>query len=192
MRPPAEIRRWLAALAASATFAAALISLGVLDDVPRLLRRLPLQAIALAFGWLVVAGVLRAVRLRLMLPSRPSLAHAYAINQVYNLGTAVIPTGFGEVFGVWLLGRRLAVPVGSAAAVLVITRVLDITILLIMFLAASAAGAVAAGSAQRALVAIALVVIAVVALTVIFRTHLAERASASRSEERRVGKECRL
>ncbi|MBI1815961.1 MAG: flippase-like domain-containing protein [Deltaproteobacteria bacterium] len=176
MRPPAEIRRWVAALGASALFVAGLIWLGALDDVPRLLRRLPGSAVALAFAWLVVAGGLRAVRLRWMLPTRPPLFTAYAINQIYNLGTAVIPTGLGEVFGVWFLGRRLAVPVGSAAAVLLIGRVLDITILLVMFLAAFVAGAVAVGSAQRALVAIALVAIGIVALAVTFRSHLAARA----------------
>lgn len=177
MRPPAEIRRWFAALAASALFVVGLIWLGALDDVPRLLRRLPGSVVVLAFAWLVVAGALRAARLRWMLPTRPALSTAYAINQVYNLGTAVIPTGLGEVFGVWLLGRRLAVPVGSAAAVLLIGRVLDITILLVMFLAAFLAGAVTAGSAQRALVAIALAAIGIVGLAVTFRSHLAARAS---------------
>jgi hypothetical protein len=159
----------------SLVFVWVLLRVGGIDEVASRLRGLPLETLALAFLWLVLSGLLRAMRLRLLLAGRPAVTRLYALNQVYNFGSAVIPTGPGELFGAWIIGRGVASPIGTTMVALLLTRVLDLVVVLAMFLIVYAAGAVELRAFEAPLVGLAAAIVATVAVAVASRTLVTQR-----------------
>jgi len=88
--------------------------------------------IGLAFGLMVAALTVRALRWRLLfpMPSQLSSGHAIAISAVGQFANAVLPFRLGELARGVLAARRARLGVGAAMATVVADRLLDMLTLL--------------------------------------------------------------
>lgn len=128
--PPAPRRRqWIAAAVVGT-----LVGLGVtgwllagqLRQVPGVLHSASWRWVLTAFGFVVAANVARARRMTSLLSTPMALARSYEVTCSYNLATAVLPGGLGELALPVTLHRRDAVPTAEATSTLVLTRLLDV------------------------------------------------------------------
>jgi len=145
-------RRWLVATLIALVFAALLARDTGLAEIAQRLRELPPHALLLAALWLALAGFVRALRLRLLLSSAIGVGQAYAFHQIYNVVTAMVPTGLGEAASAWLLRRTLRVPLHLGLVALLVGRFLDLFVLLCLFLAVVLGGATRLASGLEALI----------------------------------------
>ncbi len=172
-------RRLAAATLVALAFAALLGRDTDLSEIARRIRELPPRALLLAYAWLAVAGLVRAVRLRLLLATRVPVARAYAFHQLYNVVTAVVPTGLGEAASAWLLRRALRVPLHRGLVALLVGRLLDLAVLLGLFLLV-----LLAGTARITLGGDALVMTAAAMLTVLLLLAVAHATAGARLARR--------
>lgn len=170
-------RQWLVAALATLMFAALLARETSAAEIVARLRALPATALLGALASLALAGVARAVRLQLLLPSRLGLGDAYAFNQIYNVVTATVPTGLGEAASAWLMRRALRVPLHLGLVALFAGRFLDLVVLLALFLALVLGGGVELGSGSGAVVLAAAGLLAL--LTVVGLVHQLGRSRAT-------------
>jgi len=126
---------WLSAAAASLLSLAILLRSASPHEILARLGELSPRALLVALVWMVLAGVLRGQRLRLLLPGRPSLRTSYAVAQIYLLITASVPVGVGEVVAAWLMRRGIDVPIHEGFAAFLVARVFDVLVLLVLFVA---------------------------------------------------------
>jgi uncharacterized protein (TIRG00374 family) len=126
---------WVAAAAASLLSVAILLRSTSPQEILSRLADLSPQALLVALVWMVLAGVLRGQRLRLLLPGRPSLRTSYAVAQIYLLITASVPVGVGEVVAAWLMRRGIDVPIHEGFAAFLVARLFDVLVLLVLFVA---------------------------------------------------------
>jgi len=126
---PPRRRHWVAAAVAGTVVGVGLTAwllAGQLRQVPTVLQSASWPWVLAAFGFVVVANVARAQRMVSLLSSRMRLARSYEVTCNYNLATAVLPGGLGELALPVTLNRRDAVPLPEATSTLVLTRLLDI------------------------------------------------------------------
>ena len=95
-------------------------------------RRLPASVYLTALGIHVALYVLRAVRFRLLLPvdERPSLLQVSAVSGAHNLAAFVLPAKTGEVSLVIYLKRVCGVSGAAGLASLLVSRLLDLGLLM--------------------------------------------------------------
>lgn len=134
------VRRLLAATLVAVAFAALLARDTGFAEIAQRLRALSAATLAAAAFWLAAAGFLRALRMRMLLPRAIGVGQAYAFHQVYNVVTALVPTGIGEAASAWLLRRSLRVPLHHGLVALLVGRLLDLFVLLALFLVVVLAG----------------------------------------------------
>lgn len=128
------LRRLIAATLVAAAFAALLARDTGFAEIAQRLRTLSGATLLAAAFWLAAAGFLRALRMRMLLPHAIGVGQAYAFHQVYNVVTALVPTGIGEAASAWLLRRSLRVPLHHGLVALLVGRLLDLFVLLLLFL----------------------------------------------------------
>lgn len=92
---------------------------------------LPIEAYALALTVHVGIYLLRAWRFRVLIPRavRPSYARSLVSSSAHNLASYVLPAKTGEASFVVYMRTHAAVPASSGLASLVVSRVLDLTIM---------------------------------------------------------------
>ncbi|HEX2677732.1 MAG TPA: lysylphosphatidylglycerol synthase domain-containing protein, partial [Polyangiales bacterium] len=177
-------RRWLVAALVTLVFAALVARETSAAEIAARLRALSLATYLWALLALALAGVPRALRLQRLLPGKLSLADAYAFNQVYNVVTATIPSGLGEAASAWLMRRALAVPLHLGLVALVVTRVLDLMVLLGLFLLVVLGGLVPLGDGSGTVIAAAAALLTglagVAVLHALARERVAERLETLR------------
>ena len=166
-------RRWLIAVLVTLVFAALVGRQTSTAEIARRIATMPPTALLWALLALAVAGVPRALRLRMLLPGKLALSDAYAFNQAYNVITATIPSGLGEAASAWLMRRALAVPLHLGLVALLVTRVLDLIVLLGLFLLVVACGLVPLGDGGGAVIGAAAALLA--GLTAVALLHVAGR-----------------
>lgn len=127
-------RRLLGATLVALAFAALLARDTGLGEIAQRARALSAATLAAAACWLAAAGFLRALRMRVLLPRAIGVGQAYAFHQLYNVVTALVPTGLGEAASAWLLRRSLRVPLHHGLVALLVGRLLDLFVLLVLFL----------------------------------------------------------
>lgn len=185
---PSRRRHWVVAAVAGTVAGVGLTAwllAGQLRQVPSVLQSASWPWVLAAFGFVVVANVARAARMVGLLSSRMPLSRSYEVTCNYNLATAVLPGGLGELALPVTLNRRDAVPVPEATSTLVLTRLLDIVgVLAVGLLSALAAPHV--GGWRLLAVAVIAVGLAV-AVVVVHRTAwLAARLRPTRERGGRV------
>jgi uncharacterized protein (TIRG00374 family) len=164
-RTTRNVLRWSVAVGVSTLFVVLLVRRAGMRDIADGVARLPLRAMLVAFGWLVLAGWFRAARLRMLLPELPSLGQSYALNQISNLITAAVPAGVGEVASAWVFRRLADVSVERGAIALFVGRALDLAVVVALFLLALASGHVHLGThAGRPALAATVILLALVAV----------------------------
>ena len=172
-------RRWLLAALVTLVFAALVGRETSSAEIVRRLHAMPPAALLWALLALALAGIPRAVRLRMLLPGQLALGEAYAFNQAYNVITATIPSGLGEAASAWLMRRALAVPVHLGLVALFVARFLDLIVLLGLFLLVVACGLVPLGDGGGTVVGAAAALLAGLAglalVHVVGRDHVAAR-----------------
>jgi len=122
-------RHWVAAAVAGTLVGAgvtAWLLAGQLRQVPGVLQSASWPWVLATFGFVVVANAARAHRMTRLLSTRMRLSRSYDVTCTYNLATAVLPGGLGELALPVTLSRRDGVPVAEAASTLVLTRLLDV------------------------------------------------------------------
>lgn len=174
-------RRWLVAALVTLLFVVLLAREVGLDEIADRLRDFSPRAFLAATGWLALAGVVRALRLRLLLARPLGLGETYAFNQIYNVVTATVPAGIGEAASAWLLRRALHVPLHAGLVALFVGRFLDLFVLLALFLGVLATGLVGV-EASGSLVLLAAALLA--ALLALGAGHLASRGRLASVLER--------
>lgn len=172
-------RRLAAATLVALAFALVLGRDTDLTEIARRLRELPPGALLVAYLWLALAGLVRAVRLRRLLATHVPVGRAYAFHQLYNVVTAVVPTGLGEAASAWLLRRALRVPLHLGLVALLVGRLLDLAVLLGLFLLVLLGGAV-----RITLGGDALVTAAAAMLTVLLLLAVAHATAGARFARR--------
>lgn len=118
----------------AAAVAGTLVGLGVtgwllagqLRQVPGVLTSASWPWVLGTFGALVAANVARARRMTSLLSTPMRLGRAYDVTCSYNLATAVLPGGLGELALPVTLSRGDGVPAAEATSTLVLTRLLDV------------------------------------------------------------------
>ncbi len=172
-------RRWLLAALVTLVFASLVGRETSTAEIARRLGAMPPTALLWALLALAVAGVPRALRLRMLLPGKLALPDAYSFNQAYNVITATIPSGLGEAASAWLMRRALAVPLHLGLVALLVTRVLDLIVLLALFLLVVACGLVPLGDGGGAVTGAAAALLAGLAAAALVhvagRDHVAGR-----------------
>jgi len=163
-------RRLGAATLVALTFAAVLSRETNFTEIAQRLRDLPPAALVLAYVWLALAGLVRAVRLRVLVAMDVPIRHAYAFHQLYNVVTAVVPTGLGEAASAWLLRRALRVPLHLGLVALLVGRLLDLAVLLCLFLLVVLGGAASITYGGEGLVTAAAVMLTLLLLLAVAHT----------------------
>ncbi|MEZ6014592.1 MAG: lysylphosphatidylglycerol synthase transmembrane domain-containing protein [Planctomycetota bacterium] len=109
------------------------------------------RVLASAFGALVLLYGARALRIRLLLPAalRPPWPRLSAATAAWILDAQVLPAKVGEATLVWHL-RRLGVPSAEGFVALVVSRLLDLAVLLGAFGCAALALGLAGGDPAAA------------------------------------------
>lgn len=174
-------RRWLVAGVVTLVFVAILAREVSLEELAQRLRGFPPGALLAAAAWLALAGVVRALRLRILLARPLGLGETYAFNQIYNVVTATVPAGVGEAASAWLLRRALHVPLHAGLVALFVGRFLDLLVLLALFLGVLAAGVVPVEASGGLILLAAAMLGALLALGL---AHLASRGRLARVLER--------
>lgn len=168
-RGPARRRRgWaLTALGGTAVgvgVTAYLLS-GSLAQIPGALTTVSLSWVGIAFGLLAVANLARSHRMAALLGGSVGQARSFDLTCRYNVATAVLPGGLGELTLPVMLARRDGIGRARAASTLLVTRLLDIVGLLAVALL-SAAFTPALGDARWPVVAVTAVTLAAFAAVV--------------------------
>lgn len=177
-RGPARRRRgWaltaLAGTAVGAGVTAYLLS-GSLAQIPRVLTKVSLSWVAIAFGLLAVANVARSHRMAALLGGSVGQARSFDLTCRYNVATAVLPGGLGELTLPVMLSRRDGIGRARAASTLLVTRLLDVVGLLAVALV-SAAFTPALDDARWPVVAVTAVTLAAFAAVVTRLDRVATR-----------------
>lgn len=181
-RVASRSRQWLLAALLTLIFATTLARETSVAEIVARLRAMPAGALLSALAWLALAGVVRALRLQLLLPRRMRLADAYAFNQIYNVVTATVPTGIGEALAAWIMRRALRVPLHLGLVALFVGRFLDLVVLLCLFLGILLGGRVRIGDGSWTVVPAAVGLLTM--LLVLALVQLAGRARVAAALER--------
>ena len=169
-----------------------LLRLASPGGIARLLAGSRPGAVAAALGVHLVMLLLRALRLRALLPERPpAVGTAWAITAAGRLAALFLPFRSGEFVLPWLLRRHAEVPGATGLAVLLAARAFDLAalgawgVVSLLWLAHGSAGALAAA------VLLALPLLALPAVTEA-AYRLARRCAAVRGREaRRIARKVR-
>jgi len=136
-------RRWLGAILISGAFAAVLLTIAPPELIVDYFRNLRPRTLVGPFLWLVLGGLLRAERLRILLTSRPPLGKLYALTQLDKLVGAALPGGLSEAVSAWAMRSVLNTPIHLGLMALLVGRVFDVFVLLSLALFVVGSGLVA-------------------------------------------------
>ncbi|MEP7287721.1 MAG: lysylphosphatidylglycerol synthase transmembrane domain-containing protein [Chloroflexota bacterium] len=80
----------------------------------------------LACGFLICANVNRAIRFWVLARKQMPLVEAYRLTTTYNLITALVPGGLGELYLPYAVERDYKMPYAKGLSLLAITRLIDL------------------------------------------------------------------
>ena len=129
-------KKILFALAASLVFLSFLSRIIEWDNFEKIFSRVDSTQFFIGFVFLVLANLVRTIRFRVMDEHGHSLGRWWFMNQNYNLMTATLPGGVGEVATAWILKRYCSFPFLHAVRILFITRIMDLLFFSLLMLLA--------------------------------------------------------
>jgi len=105
-----------------------------LEKIKDLSIKIDFYLLSVAFLLLVVANLVRAARFNYVLNKPISLKEMFRVTSFYNLYTALLPGGVGELSLIYLLKKKIKNHISLGLSSIVITRIYDILIIMALFL----------------------------------------------------------
>ena len=119
-------KKILLALLASIIFLVLLSRIIEWSNFKKIFVRTEFTVFFVGFIYLLMANLARSIRFRVMDEHGHNLGRWWFLNQNYNLMTATLPGGVGEMATAWILKRYCTFPFFHAVRILFITRIMDL------------------------------------------------------------------
>jgi uncharacterized membrane protein YbhN (UPF0104 family) len=104
----------------------ALVSQTSGDKLEEALSNISLPMLSLSAFILLLANIIRAIRFRVLAGIPMPLAEAYRLTTTYNVVTAILPAGMGELYLPYACERDYRIPYSKGLTVLLMTRLPDL------------------------------------------------------------------